>query len=221
MTTTPTSAADIPTKRARLEIVNPRTGGGGRVPLRFNPTNYSVKKTQTFSEIAIPGLSSPPLQWVRGGAETLTFKALVDTTHTLENVDEAFVNRLRSLLDRDPELHAPPVVAFVWGRRRFTGVLDGIDISYQLFDERGVPLRAEVSITLKEYRPVAVQVWQERKSSSSVEKTYLVRRGDTIAGIAAAVYQDPARWRELALANGITDPRQLRPGRRLLLPRLT
>lgn len=220
MTATPTSAADTGTSRAHLEIVEPQTAPA-RVPLRFNPADYQLKKSQTYAEIAIPGLSSPPLQWVRGGAETLSFKALVDTTHTLESVDKAYVNRLRGLLNRDPKLHAPPVVAFVWGRRRFTGVLESLDIAYQLFDEAGVPLRAELGITLKEYRPVAVQIFQERKSSSEVEKTYLVRRGDTIAGIAAAVYRDPARWRELALANGITDPRQLRPGRRLLLPRLT
>jgi nucleoid-associated protein YgaU len=219
MTVTPTSAAATGDAKARLEIVHPTTGSP-LVPLRFNPTTYQVKKTQTFAEIPIPGLSSPPLQWVRGGAETLSFKALVDTTDTLRSVDEEFVNKLRGLLNRDPKLHAPPVAAFVWGRRRFTGVLDGIDVAYQLFDERGVPLRAEVTITLKEYRPVAVQVWQDRSSSSTVVKTYLVRRGDTIAGIAAAVYRDPARWRELAQANGITDPRQLRPGRRLLLPRL-
>ena len=34
---------------------------------RFNPAKYQVKKTQIFAEIAIPGLSTPPLQWVRGG----------------------------------------------------------------------------------------------------------------------------------------------------------
>jgi nucleoid-associated protein YgaU len=220
MTVTPTSAAKIDTKTAHLEIVQPRTASPV-VSLRFNPTTYQLKKSQTLAEIAIPGLTSPPLQWVRGGAETLSFKALLDTTDTLESVDEIYVSKLRSLLDRDPKLHAPPVVAFVWGRRRFTGVLDGIDIAYQLFDEFGVPLRAEVTITLKEYRPVAVQILQERKSSSTVEKTYLVLRGDTITSIAAAVYRDPARWRELALANGISDPRQLRPGLRLLLPRLT
>jgi nucleoid-associated protein YgaU len=220
MTVTPTSAAKIDVSKARLVIVNPRTASS-EIRLSFNPTTYQVKKTQTLAEIAIPGLSSPPLQWVRGGAETLSFKALLDTTDTLENVDEVYVKRLRGLLEIDAKLHAPPIVAFLWGRRQFTGVLDGIDIAYQLFDERGVPLRAEVTITLKEYRPVAVQIWQDRKSSSTVEKTYLVRRGDTIASIAAAVYRDPARWRELALANGIRDPRQLQPGVRLLLPRLT
>jgi nucleoid-associated protein YgaU len=38
--------------------------------------------------------------------------------------------------------------------------------------------------------------------------------------VAAAVYRDPGSWRDLALANGIDDPRDLRPGRRLLVPRL-
>jgi Contractile injection system tube protein/LysM domain len=216
---TPARAADADLTRAHLEIVQPPTDPS-RIPLRFNPADYQLKKSQTFAEIAIPGLSSPPLQWVRGGLQTLSFEALVDTTDTLVDVDTAYVERLRSLLDPAPKLHAPPVVAFVWGPRRFTGVLDGLDITYQLFQQDGVPLRAKLGITLKEYRPAAVQVWQEPRSSADVEKSYLVRRGDTLPGIAALVYRDPARWRELALANGIRDPRSLRPGRRLTLPRL-
>jgi Contractile injection system tube protein/LysM domain len=216
---TPASAADADLIRAYLEIVRPPTDSG-RIPLRYNPSALSLKKPQTFAEIAIPGLSSPPIQWVRGGLQTLSFEALVDSSDTLENVDTAYVDRLRSLLDPAPKLHAPPVVAFVWGPRRFTGVLDGLDITYQLFARSGVPLRAKLNVNLKEYRPAAVQIWQEQRSSANVEKSYLVRLGDTLPGIAAQVYKDPARWRELAVANGIRDPRDLRPGRRLVLPRL-
>jgi nucleoid-associated protein YgaU len=221
MTITPTAAADTGTIRAHLEIVQPPTDPS-IVPLRFNPAEYQVKKAQTFAEIAIPGLTSPPLQWVKGGAETLTFEALVDTSDTLQDVDDAYVRALRALLDKNSKLHAPAIVAFVWGRRRFTGVLDGLDVTYQLFDPDGVPLRAKLGITLKEYRPVAVQLWQQPpQTSADVEKTYLVKAGDDLTGIAGAVYQDPARWRDLALANGITDPRALRPGMRLVLPRLS
>ncbi|MEU4689788.1 LysM peptidoglycan-binding domain-containing protein [Actinoplanes sp. NPDC023714] len=218
-TATPVTAADTGLRDAHLEIVDPATDPKV-IPLRFNPAEYRLKKSQTFAEIAIPGLAAPPVQWVRGGLATLSFDALLDTSHTLEDVDAAYVNRLRALLDPDAKLHAPPIVAFVWGRRRFTGVLDGIDIAYQLFDAAGVPLRAKAGITLKEYRPVAVQLRETRRSSPDVEKTYLVRRGDTLPGIAAAVYADPARWRELAVANGISDPRTLRPGLSLLVPRL-
>jgi nucleoid-associated protein YgaU len=45
-----------------------------------------------------------------------------------------------------------------------------------------------------------------------------VRRGDTLSGIAAAEYGDPALWRPIARANGIVDPRHVEPGRELTIP---
>jgi len=68
---------------------------------------------------------------------------------------------------------------------------------------------------------VAVQVKEEPKSSPDVEKSYVVRRGETLASIAYATYRDPERWREIALANGIADPRRLDPGRVLTIPALS
>jgi nucleoid-associated protein YgaU len=217
--TTPHRAAAAEKEKAHLEIIDPPSDNV-RIPLTFNPAQYQVKKPQVFQEIPIPGLPSPPLQWVRGGLGTLSLEAVVDTTDDLRNVDDAYVNRIRGLLDPDPKLHAPPLVAFVWGKRSFVGVLDGLDITYLLFDPDGVPLRAKLAITLKEYRSVAAQIRANRRSSPDVEKVFVTRLGDTLESVAAAVYRDPARWRDLALANGIDDPRDLRPGRRLLVPRL-
>jgi nucleoid-associated protein YgaU len=205
--------------RATLEIVYPRERRA-TVPLRFNPAEYQWKKSQTFAEIGIPGLSTPPLQWVRGGAEVLTFDAVVDTSDTLENVDTKYVNNIRGLLTPAPNLHAPPIVDFVWAHTRFRGVLDGLTITYMLFDEAGLPLRAKLAISLKQYRPVDVTLRQERRSSPDVDKTWVVRDGDTLASIAADVYDDPSRWRDIARANDVGDPRDLRVGRRLKIPRL-
>jgi nucleoid-associated protein YgaU len=77
-----------------------------------------------------------------------------------------------------------------------------------------------VQISLKEYRPVEVQLKEPPRSSPDVEKQYVVRRGDTLSNIAAAVYRDASLWREIARANGIRDPRTIDPGRVLLLPRV-
>jgi LysM repeat protein len=49
-------------------------------------------------------------------------------------------------------------------------------------------------------------------------QTYTVKRGDSLSRIAAAVYRDSNRWRLLAAANQISDPRLLRAGQILLLP---
>jgi len=89
-----------------------------------------------------------------------------------------------------------------------------------LFTPKGVPLRAKLSLVLKEYRPAVVQLKEHPRSSPDFEKTYVVRRGDTLSNIAAAVYRNAGAWREIARTNRIQDPRQLEPGRVLLLPRL-
>lgn len=221
--TTPIVAAGGGAAPARLEIVRPFIADetARRIPLRFNPADYKLSKGNTFAEIPIPGLDAPPLQYVRGGSETLTIEALVDTSDTLEDVRTAYVDRLRALMAPDSREHAPPIVRFVWGRPIFTGVLEKLDITYQLFRPDGVPLRAKLDLGLKEYRQAAVQAMESPQSSPTVEKSYTVRRGDTLSSIAAAVYRRPDAWRELARANGITDPRELRPGRVLTVPRLS
>ena len=207
---------------ARLEILRPVIADERqrRIPLRFNPTDYKLSKANTFAEITIPGLETPPIQYVRGGSESLAVQALVDTSDTLENVRTSYVDAIRNLMRPDSREHAPPIVRFVWDEAVFTGVLEKLDVNYVLFRQDGVPLRAQLDLTLKEFRPAAQQVLDPPRSSPSVEKSYVVRRGDTLSSISAAVYRRPDAWRELARANGITDPRDLRPGRVLTVPRL-
>ncbi len=205
--------------QAHLEIVSPKVDEP-LIPLRFNPTEYQLQKQNTFAEIPIPGLETPPIQFIRGASEKLTVEVLVDTSDTLENVNDKYVDRLRKLMDLNPELHAPPIVIFKWDTQVFKGVLETMNTTYQMFTPEGVPLRAKLSLGLKEYRPVKVQVRKSPTSSPDFEKTYIVRRGDTLSSIAGAVYRDPGQWRPIALANKIVDPRRLAPGTRLVVPRL-
>ena len=64
-------ADQLPGPRVRRGGASDRRAGreqGATIPLHFNPRSTSVKKENTFAEIPIPGLESPPLQYVRGGA---------------------------------------------------------------------------------------------------------------------------------------------------------
>lgn len=216
--TTPTgSAAQV--VRARLEIVRP--AGQDPIPLCFNPTEYQVSKANMFAEIPIPGLETPLIQYVRGDSEKLSLEALVDTSDTLDDVRVTFVERLRGLMSIDPDEHAPPLVAFVWDRPVLTGVLENLAVTYVLFTPDGIPIRAKLTMSIREYRAAAVQAAQTPLHSPTVEKSFVVRRGDTLASISQALYRSPAYWRQLAAANGITDPRRLQPGQVLTAPRLS
>jgi hypothetical protein len=215
---TPAGAAGQ-TVQAHLQIVRPPDNT--LIPLRFNPTEYQITKANVFAEIAIPGLETPLIQYVRGESEKLSLEALVDTSQTLADVRVTYVEKLRGLLSINAQEHAPPLVAFVWDRPVLTGVLENLGVSYVLFTPDGIPLRAKLTMSLREYRAAAVQAAQTPQQSPNVEKTFVVRRGDTLASISQALYRSPAHWRELASANGITDPRILQPGQVLTAPRLT
>ncbi|HVO01313.1 MAG TPA: LysM peptidoglycan-binding domain-containing protein [Candidatus Cybelea sp.] len=216
----PANAAGQSLIKAYLEILVPAGVPTPIIPLRFNPTEYQLQKSNNFAEIPIPGLESPPIQFIRGSSEKLVADLIVDTSDTLEDVRKKYTNALRDLMRINADLHAPPIVRLTWDSQIFKGVVEALNISYTLFTPDGIPIRAKLNLTLKEYRPVEVQVKESPKSSPDVEKRYVVRRGDTLASIAGVAYGDPTQWREVARNNAIQDPRVLAPGRELDLPRL-
>ncbi len=208
-------------EKALLRIVVPEVAEDARdIPLKFNPTSYQLQKANNFSEVQIPGLETPPIQYIHGGSETLSFDALFDTSDSQKNVREEYVDKVANLMRINSELHAPPIVQFIWETEIFQGVVSDMSASYVLFTPQGVPMRAEVSLTLTAYRPVDVQIAERPRNSPDVEKSVMLRRGDRLDAIASGIYQDPTRWRDIARANGIKDPRRMTPGQLLLVPRI-
>ena len=79
-------------EKAHLEVVKPK--GLPNIPFRFNPTEYQIAKTNTFAELPIPGLQSPPIQWVRGSTEKLTLDLIVDTSDSLKDVRKEYTDAM-------------------------------------------------------------------------------------------------------------------------------
>ena len=218
---TPLDAMRQGLTKAYLQIEQPiLPDSKSLIPVHFNPTEYQLQKQNSFADINIPGLETPPVQFVRGSGEKLTTELLVDTSDTLEDVREKYVNKLRGLMDIQSNLHAPPVVRLVWDTDVFRGVVESLNVTYILFQPNGVPLRAKLAISLKEYRTVEEQLKQRPRFSPDVDKSYTVVRGDTISGIAFKLYRDASKWREIAKENKIRDPRRLQPGTALAIPKL-
>jgi nucleoid-associated protein YgaU len=209
------------TDKAYLQIEFPKPPANeDRIYVRFNPTEYQVQKQNTFAEIGIPGLETPPIQFIRGASEKLTTELLVDTTHNLKDVRKEYVARIQKLMKVAGEAHAPPIVTLVWGGPVFTGVIEGLSVTYTLFTSTGVPLRAKLGVTMRQYRRSGEELRETPRASPDFDKLHTVRRGDSLPDLAVRVYADATRWREIARANGIRDPRRLVPGTVLRLPRL-
>jgi nucleoid-associated protein YgaU len=126
--------------------------------------------------------------------------------------------KIARLLDVDPELHAPPTVQFVWGDVHFRAVIERMTQRFTMFREDGIPVRATVNVTFKEYKTIEEQLNEKPNHSSDWTKLRVIGEGDRLCLIAAIEYGDPAVWREIAEANDIDNPRLLRVGDEIALP---
>jgi len=198
--------------------ITPR--GEAPIPVLFNPNQYTLDQGNSVAEIGVPGLSAPILQYVRGNARTLKMDLFFDTYEKRRDVRK-YTARIYGLLNIRGPLHRPPICTFTWGSFSFTCVLENVSGRFTLCLSDGTPVRATLGVSFKEFVEVEVLVRRPPTESADHAKSYLVRRGDTLASIAAAEYGDPARWRPIAEANAIANPRLLAPGTRLSLPALT
>lgn len=212
-----------------------------RIELVYNPSELTFEKGVQLAEIGIPGLNAPLQQFVRGLAEKLSVELFFDTTESgmaagAKSVTE-HTDRIYALTRIEPSGHAPPPVTFIWGksvtglnlpagsgsqrREGFKGVVESVKHRFTLFSPAGVPLRAIVNLTIREFAPIHEQLARGNPSSPDRTHLHVLREREQLANVAARYYARPGSWREIAESNGIDDPRRLTPGQLLQVPAIT
>ena len=208
------------------------------IDVQFNPTELTLDKGVQIAEIGIPGLDSPLLQFVRGQNEKLTLDLFFDSTEDGTGAGATSVTTLTdkvySLVKIEPGGHAPPICTFVWNsrfpgadispfagnqrRNEFQCIVESVKQKFTLFSPQGVPLRATLSLALREYKTLNQQLQQLNLSSPDRSHSHVTEGGDTLARIADKYYRKAGEWRAIADANQIEDPRRLGAGRFLAIP---
>jgi nucleoid-associated protein YgaU len=218
--------------KATIEILDAAAIDPGRkltspIIVQYNPTELSFDKKSQIAEIAIPGLDVPIQQFVRGQAERLNLELFFDVTdgglgESSKDVRD-LTDPLYQLVKVQPRTHAAPRIRFTWGQGlSMKAIVDGVTRKFTLFNPMGVPLRATVTLSLREYKTLEEQLADLNLQSPDHTKTRAVKRGDTLANISREEYDDPKLWRRIADANPAVaaDPLRLVPGTVLTIPAL-
>jgi hypothetical protein len=213
-------------QRAELEIES-----GTPIDCWFNPTQYSISKTNTWTMNPAPGSSLPPAQFGGGGARELSVELLFDAGP--DGDVTGATDHLFKMMEVDPSLSSatpsqarPPNVKLSWGTfRSFTAACRQLSVQFTLFRADGTPTRATASLSL-------VQVEKDTRTSRGSParpqnpttrsdhrlRSHVVRDGDSLQSIAYEHYGDPTRWRQIADHNAIDDPLRLTRGRPVTIP---
>jgi hypothetical protein len=177
-----------------------------RVPVQFNPETLKV----SFANQVVPPdnantdkSNTSALQFLSKGSTKLSVQLWFDVTATLPQGQQG-VTDVRKMTekvayfmkpkpsDKDPKQIVPPGVRFVWGTFQFDGLMESLEESLEFFSPDGRPLRASLSISLTQPLTPAPA-------------------GSSLQGLAAGLGK-ATDWQSIAQANGIENPRLLKPG---------
>jgi Contractile injection system tube protein len=133
---------------------------GSSITFRFNPTTFKFTRKVDWTEGQTAAGPWTPLSFSHGSSDTLNVVLLLDETEpaeaggtndasTLDDVIEFYKLTMPvKVTQGSQEIVRPPVVAFLWERFQFQGVITSLDVDLQLFDDTGRAKRATVTIDL-------------------------------------------------------------------------
>lgn len=213
---------------ATASIIN--KDSGHEIKCKFNPKEYSFAKQNTWTPAQGKGSNVPQMEFGSGKPATLTMQLFFDTYedgNNAEDVRKTFTDEIWGLMMVDNSLKnaktrksRPPMVRFQWGKAwSFDAVITSITQKFTLFLPDGTPVRATMDVTFQQIADEKLYPKQNPTSGGvGGERIWRVKEGDTLAGIAYAMYGDSTRWRPIADANRLTRLRRLMAGATLEIP---
>lgn len=205
----------------------------------YNPEKYVQARSVNYANRAGLSMDMPITQFSHGTAETLSFTLFFDSmsaggevggnikdkalftansllASALKIVDvREYTEKVYKLMEIDPSTHVPPLLKLSWGSLVFVGHLISCKQTFTRFNEQGTPVRAWVECTFRQYISNITAVSLQ---SPDVTKYRTLREDDSLWALAADEYSDAEMWREIAGANKIANPRQIRSGTVVALP---
>lgn len=209
---------------------------GGTFYVQFNPKELKLEDTASWKSSDEQGKPKPLLTYEKGEAAVLSMDLIFDSTDTGGSV-QGRIDALRAFLaatvtdsDEGGTSKRPPHINFHWASFSFEGVCEKISASVLMFKPDGTPMRAKVSVTLKERQVEAGGAG----STASGSQVTLSAQGSIISGSAVnattttvqpnqtltqAASANNTDFRTMAAANPqITDPMNIPAGQQLVVP---
>lgn len=146
------------------------TPDGEAFPVQFNPSSLKIRITNQIE--GGRSTAKQVRQQTGNSSRTLTLDLLFDSA------DEGSTDSPVSVRDKTKRLEQfistpennpdpPPKLKFHWGDLTVVGIADSIDVSLEHFAANGYPLRAKVSLSIKEQDPTLVFQPGNRGSSGA------------------------------------------------------
>lgn len=216
---------------------------GSEFHVLYNPTDYVLERSVNYSKEDGVDTDAPNVQFLSGSAEKLTMNLFFDSMNAaseagsgmadkaamllnslklslMKNDVRKYTSKIYNLMLIDPSKHVPPLLKIKWASLQFEGYISNCVQTFTKFNENGTPVRATLNVTFIEYIKPTEVAERAPKQSPDTSKFRIVTETDSLWAFSGKEYGTCDKWREIAAANGITNPRLLDSGSLIRLPAL-
>lgn len=191
---------------------------GRKAKVQFNPESMKVSFANQIAPAEGPGdqKGTPGRQFVGAGTTKLSLQLWFDVTAIPPGEDQ--IKDVRALTQKvayfitpkkEGDKLIPPAVRFAWGSFTFDGLMDSMEESLEFFSSDGIPLRANVTLTISQQK--ITEFFKGDGKGPGTQPLTQAPAGATLQGLAASQGKGD-NWQAIAAANNIENPRLLQPG---------
>lgn len=198
--------------------------GVGSVDIPVNPESYKLTKDIGHSENKEQGKKDVSVHFSKYEKEVLSFTVVFDATGVIPGTNSQTVVKkvanLESIVYKyNDKIHQPNYVQVRWGNLIFNGQLTGYSLNYNLFAPDGTPLRVKIDLsfsrTLEDKSSVTIA--KEQAAMETIE----LKGEETIESICKNKYGSSLFAQDVAKANGLSSFRNVKPGTKLVFPKIS
>jgi hypothetical protein len=209
---------------------------------QFNPESFTVNKEIEYETNEASGSDGGEAKFVKVNPRKFSFDLLFDGTGAaglpptpasligaipipnvgpLPGADQVGITTnielFKRLVGYKGDTHRPRFFIITWGTFFARCVLESYSINYKLFSPLGVPLRAVISTSWREYKAIQLTEFIKNMLSPDVTHQHTIRENEHLSLVTYGVYEDPRYYYEVGEKNELDNLRKLNPGDSLQL----
>lgn len=197
-----------------------------KLVLSINPETMKFDKGIVYREDKQLGTTNGGNAFERYLPEKLSFGFTVDTTGVVEDTkdtDQAYIKikEVEEILYAyNEEGHRPSYIVIAYGELIFKGQLASMKVDYTLFNNEGIPLRANVELSFSGFRGNEEDKKKYSKLSPDMSRLIIFKENDTLANLCYLIYGNSRLVAQVARFNNLNGFRDIPVGTELLFPPL-
>lgn len=157
-------------------------------------------------------------------AKQLDLDFFLDSTGVIPGCKDVpkMIKKFQKLcVDVNGDIHTSNYLKLYWGKGlAFPCKLEKVTIEYAMFNPSGIPIRASLKASFKEFIDPKTDAANTNTNSPDMTHIKVIKAGDNLPALCNDVYGDPKLYIQVAELNGILNFRNLTPGLEVHFPRM-